>query len=119
MFVCLCLSENIISATFRPVFTIFSAARSTDRSITAFGTIRELGKKCAMFLIGPYPFCPERSYVLPVLWVTSWLHTMARLYTQIDPPGDSTGPGSESDIYDILVFHVFNVLKINKVYFFF
>ena len=45
MFVCLCLSANIISATFRPVFTIFSAARSTDRSITAFGTIRELGKK--------------------------------------------------------------------------
>jgi len=73
-------------------------------------------------------------YVLPVLWMTSCLYIMARnrrrnsdsitssmdlspwtvAYTQTGPPGDSTGPGVESDIYDCLVAVCFVLLAVGE-----
>jgi len=73
-------------------------------------------------------------YVLPVLWMTSCLYIMARnrrrnsdsitssmdlspwtvAYTQTGPPGNSTGPGVESDIYDCLVAVCFVLLAVGE-----
>jgi len=48
--------------------------------------------------------------VLPVLWMTSRLHIMARnkryknAYTHSDPREGNNGPGAQSDVYDIASF---------------
>ena len=78
------------------------------------GTIRTVFTKYLCML----PMVVDRSpsggvaicCALPVLWMTSRLHIMARNkrhkndYTHSDPREGNTGPGAQSDVYDIASF---------------